>query len=57
MIDRDFWTYSDLARECGCTSRFVQYLIKGQRRSEKYEACVARVLGIPKEDLTRLLRP
>ena len=57
MIDQDVFSYYELARRCGCTPRFAEYLIKGQRRSEKYEACVARILGIPRDHLDRLLRP
>ena len=57
LIDKDIDSYAELARRCGCTRVFMGYLIKGQRRSDKYEACVAEVLGIPRDHLNRLLRP
>jgi cyanate lyase len=57
LIDQDIVSYAELARRCGCTRVFMGYLIKGQRRSDRYEACVARVLGIQRDHLDRLLRP
>ena len=56
-ISANVLSYSELARRCGCMPWFAKYLIKGQRRAEKYEACVARFPGIPRDHLDRLLRP
>ena len=57
MIDQDLFTITDLARKCGCSRQFIGFLLGGQRRSDRYEACVAEVLGIPRDRLDRLLRP
>lgn len=56
MIDADE-TPRTLAQKCEVTPRFINHLLRGERRSNRCEAVIAKGLGIPQDRLVRLLRP
>jgi len=54
MIDRDH-TPASLAQIYGTTSRFINYILTGQRNSAACERIISEALGIPYERFIRLL--
>jgi plasmid maintenance system antidote protein VapI len=55
IIDQDT-TQTEIAARLGTSKRFVSYLIRGQRRSRRIEAELAKILGISPKRLAALIQ-
>ena len=56
MIDAEV-NQSGLARRIPCSFRFMGQLLHGERKSKRIKARVARILGISRGELSRLIGP